>query len=85
VYLVKDVGINKLAARRLAKSLREGFKLWQSLEFDERVKLQKLLFNDGLEFDGEKFGTAKTNSIFSMLSENAAAYETMATPGGIED
>ena len=58
--------------------------LWKSLEFNEQLKLQNLLFPDGLEFDGEKFGTAKTNSVFSMLAENAACNNQMAIPGGIE-
>lgn len=58
--------------------------LWKSLEFDERIKLQNLLFSGGLEFDGEKFGTIKTDSIFSMLTENAVRNDTLATPAGIE-
>ncbi len=43
-------------------------KLWEALEFDERVKLQELLFTGGIDFDGEKFGTIKNKQHFQYVN-----------------
>ena len=58
--------------------------LWQNASPQQRQRLQRALFPDGLTHDGKKFGTARTCIAFKGLQPNSRAHETVASPGGFE-
>ena len=59
-------------------------RLWMELSLDQRQQLQKVLFPEGLRFDGERFGTAVTCLAFKQLAENGASESGVASPTGFE-
>ena len=55
-------------------------RLWTELGLDQKQQLQKVLFPEGLRFDGERFGTAVTCLAFKQLDESGEAKSGMASP-----
>ena len=51
------------------------------LGLDQKQQLQL----EGLQFDGEKFGTAVTCLAFKQLDESGAPRSEMASPTGFDD
>lgn len=58
--------------------------LWMSLDLGQKQELQRVLFPNGLEFDGEKFGTAVTCMAFKKLDGTGGSNSSMASPAGLE-
>ena len=58
--------------------------LWKNGDQRQKLRLQNLVFPDGLEFDGSKFGTARTSFIFNMLGELEKGKSTMVGDTGFE-
>ena len=59
-------------------------RLWVESSPDHRQRLQRTLFPNGIEFDGEEFGTDSTPLFFSLLerdleSDYDLAYHSFAT------
>ena len=59
-------------------------RLWQELGPQQRLKLQGVVFPEGLTYDGESFGTAVTSPVFSYLREISTQKEGVASPTGFE-
>ena len=57
-----------------------------SREFPPRARLrfQRLVYPEGLAFDGETFGTAATAPVFGLLEAAAAGKKGLASPTGFE-
>jgi hypothetical protein len=49
-----------------------------------KVKIQRALFPNGVHFDGEAFGTSRTNLIFSELAPICEPLEGMVAHTGFE-
>jgi DNA invertase Pin-like site-specific DNA recombinase len=47
-------------------------RLWVESSLDQRQRLQKTLFPNGIEFDGEEFGTDSTPIFFRLLERDSA-------------
>jgi site-specific DNA recombinase len=50
------------------KIITRPARLWVESTLDQRQRLQKTLFPNGVDFDGERFGTGTTPLFFSLLS-----------------
>ena len=51
---------------------------------DQKQRFQRILFPDGLEFDGKEFGTALTSPIFRYLQSFQPANEEVVARTGFE-
>lgn len=52
---------------------------WKCLCLNDKQRLQRVILPFGLRFDNEKFGTAETTPVLSMLSRIQPPYKKMAT------
>jgi len=59
-------------------------RLWVESSLDQRQRLQKTLFPNGIEFDGEEFGTDSTPLFFSLSGRDFNDDACMASPTGFE-
>jgi DNA invertase Pin-like site-specific DNA recombinase len=59
-------------------------RLWVESSLEQRQRLQKTLFPDGIEFDGEEFGTASTSLFFHLLEVDLDDSYGLASPTGFE-
>jgi hypothetical protein len=57
-------------------------RLWMELALDQKQQLQKALFPNGLQFDGERFGTAVMCLAFDKLGGNGGTESEVASPTG---
>ena len=57
---------------------------WKCLCLNDKQRLQRVILPFGLRFDNEKFGTAETTPVLSMLSRIQPPYKKMASPTGFE-
>ena len=57
---------------------------WRSFPLESKQLFQRLLFPEGVEFDGEIFRTAVTSPVFTALQASAARNESVASPTGFE-
>ena len=64
--------------------LSQPSRLWFDADCDQKQRLQKVFFPEGLTFDGESFGTAVTGSMFSCLEAVVQEKTTLASPTGFE-
>jgi hypothetical protein len=64
--------------------LTNAARLWMELGLDQKQQLQQVLFPEGLQFDGETFGTAVTCLAFKQLDESGSARSDLASPAGFE-
>jgi site-specific DNA recombinase len=64
--------------------LSQPARLWFDSDCDQKQRLQKVLFPDGLRFDGKEFGTAVTSSLFSNLDTIVKEKTNLASPTGFE-
>lgn len=64
--------------------LADAARLWVELRLEQKQQLQKALFPEGLEFDGEQFGTAATAFVFKDLAVENGAGDGLASPPGFE-
>ncbi len=58
--------------------------LWSEASLDQKQRLQQVFFPEGLEFDGERFGTAATCLAFKLLQPSEDSESRMASPAGFE-
>jgi hypothetical protein len=59
-------------------------RLWTKFSNDQKQRLQKVLFPQGVTFAGGEYGTAKTCLFFNLISQSELAKTRMATLPGIE-
>ena len=64
--------------------LTNAARLWMELGLDQKHRLQRVLFPEGLRFDGERFGTAVTCLAFKQLAEDGETESKLASPTGFE-
>ncbi len=66
--------------------IRETAQTWINLEKvpEERLQFQKFIFEDNLEFSGEKFGTTKLTPIYSVYQQYLLDPSSLVTPQRIE-
>ena len=58
--------------------------VWLGLEFEQKLRFQRVLFPDGLTFDGESFGTVVTSPVINYLRDISTGKVRMASPTGFE-
>ncbi len=73
-------GVLRFAERIIGNPAR----LWLESTLDQRQRLQRTLFPDGIEYDGEEFGTASTPLFFCLLASVTDADYHLASPTGFE-
>jgi hypothetical protein len=54
-------------------------RLWVESSLEQRQRLQKTLFPNGIEFDGEAFGTTSTPLLFKLLEGNSGDDSCLAS------
>jgi hypothetical protein len=59
-------------------------RLWVESTLEQRQRLQKTMFPDGIEFDGKRFGTAQTPLFFKLLEADSEEESRLASPTGFE-
>ena len=59
-------------------------RFWVQATLEQKIKFQRVLFPDGLKFDGGSFGTAKTWYAFSYLREISRPDSSLASRTGVE-
>ena len=64
--------------------LTNAARLWAELEPDQKQQLQRVLFPEGLRFDGERFGTAVTCLAFTQLRPSTSSKNGVASRVGFE-
>ena len=64
--------------------LTNAARLWMEASLDQKQRLQTVFFPEGLQFDGEEFGTALTCLAFKQLWEDSEAGTSLASPTGFE-
>lgn len=66
--------------------IRNTAKTWLDLEKEpeKRLRFQKIIFEENVEFSGEKFGTTKLSPIYSLYQQYLVNPTTMVTLPGIE-
>jgi hypothetical protein len=62
--------------------LTNAARLWIELGLEEKQRLQRLLFPEGLRYDGERFGTAVTCLAFRKFDGSSVSQSGMASPTG---
>ena len=62
--------------------LTNAARLWMEASLDQKQRLQTVFFPAGLQFDGERFGTAVTCLAFKQLGPDEAVKDGMASPTG---
>jgi site-specific DNA recombinase len=80
---LEDINLEEVL-RFADKILLRTDRLWMESALDQRQRLQKTLFPDGIEFDGEEFGTAVTPLLFRLLEEDSEDESCLASPTGFE-
>jgi site-specific DNA recombinase len=73
-------GIVGFAEQVLANAAR----LWMAGTPDQRQRLQRVLFPEGLRLKGDRFGTTVTCLAFNQLQENPSMESGLASPTGFE-
>jgi site-specific DNA recombinase len=64
--------------------LQDAARLWVSAELNIKQRLQRVLFPEGVTFDGERFGTSATCSMFSSSAVCETEKASLASPTGFE-
>ena len=66
------------------KLIRQPQKLWTESSLEQKQKLQRVFFPDGVTVTSEGFGTASRNSFFEMLGQVPTGKAILASPTGFE-
>ena len=66
------------------KLIRQPQKLWTESSLEQKQKLQRVFFPDGVTVTSEGFGTASSNSFFEMLGQVPTGKAILASPTGFE-
>jgi hypothetical protein len=68
-----------------AKSIiRDPERMWSKARPQDRLRLQKAIYPNGLTFDGELFGIGDPSFIFKYLQDFTAPTEHVVSPTGFE-
>jgi hypothetical protein len=81
---VEVPGLRREAVEEAPRVLSEPATLWQDADPATRLVFQRLLFPEGLPFDGEAIGTAVTSPLFSHLRAWQRGKMKVVTPWGFE-
>ena len=76
-----DVEVILEFANRILSDLS---RFWLQATLDQKIGLQKVLFPEGLKFDGERFGTAPTCLAFNYLQGISSGESSLASRTGVE-
>ncbi len=75
VEAVVNYGVNAIS---------DASQFWKDGSVDQKQRFQRMLFPEGLTFDGENFGTAATCLAFSYLREVSQCNVSLASRTGVE-
>ncbi len=64
--------------------IRNAGRLWTEFSSDQKQRLQKVLFAEGVIFERDEFRTSVTSPLFNMLEKPEVEKSRMATLPGIE-
>lgn len=64
--------------------ISDASRFWVEGSLEQKQRFQRVLFPEGLSFDGEKFGTAPTCLAFSYLREVSQRNASLASRTGVE-
>jgi hypothetical protein len=85
IYDTKLEELDIEAALNFAISaLRNAARFWTQCSSDQKQRFQRVLFPDGLIFDGEGYRTASTCLAFSYLREISCEEVSLASRTGVE-
>ena len=59
-------------------------RLWREADIDQKQRLQKVFFPEGMSFHAGEFGTTATCLFFTDLQAAAFQKSTVASPRGVE-
>jgi site-specific DNA recombinase len=76
-----DVEAVLVFVERLVERPRQ---LWLESTLEQKQRLQRVFFPDGLTYTNDGFRTASSNSFFSMLHDISREKATLASPAGFE-
>ena len=65
------------------KLIRQPQQLWRESSLDQKQKLQRVFFPDGVTVTSDGFGTAPSNSFFEMLGQVPTGKSNFGVPDGI--
>jgi hypothetical protein len=65
-------------------AIGDASRFWLDATIDEKQRFQKVLFPEGLTFDGERFGTATTCLAYSYLQQVSVGQSSLASRTGVE-
>lgn len=84
-YSSEDFGLDIEGIMRFTeRTIMNADSLWKELPLEPKLKLQRVLFPQGVAFDGSAFRTAENNSIFNYLNIEKINNKKMAVPTGFE-
>ena len=64
--------------------LTDAARLWDEASADQKLRLQRVFFPEGVTFDGNALGTAVTCLAFKELRQNSKPENSVASPTGFE-
>lgn len=64
--------------------VRTTAKTWIESDYQARLRFQNLVFKEKIEFDGQKFGTAKLSQVYGINQEYGNKKSKLAAPSGFE-
>jgi site-specific DNA recombinase len=64
--------------------LLNAARMWAEASLDQKQRLQRVLFPQGVTYGEGGFGTTETSLVFTMLDAIAASKESEASPTGFE-
>ena len=86
--LVEDNRIEEfdmdLALNYCFEHVRETAKRWEMAKFGKKLRLQGLIFDGKVYFDGKQFGTQELSSIYRLNQEYGGKKSSLVAPRGIE-
>ena len=86
--LRQQIEVHLEISSNLEIAIKQGLKIaqnigqvWASSDFDNKTKLQKLVFPEGIAYDRQKnkFQTFRVNTIFSLIADVARVSKTKKT------
>lgn len=66
------------------KLVQRPHQLWRESSLGQKQRLQRVFFPDGMPYTKDGFGTAPSNSFFSLLGAVSEPKATLASPAGFE-
>lgn len=79
----KDFHINE-ALHHCFNFIRHASRTWLEASYDNKLRLQRLILETSVPFDGEKFGTPKLSLVFQQKKTPMSESSSLVAPRGIE-